>query len=129
VAISAAGANATVSGDDGAFVLSFPQGYPGQDVRLIVNHPGWDAVNAILLDQRLPDDAGARPLEIILCRSDERKHWVAAFYRLDDRVAGTRRTGAASSTHKFSDVGLELCRHKHVIFEARRDKSLVPVMV
>lgn len=39
------------------------------------------------------------------------------------------RGGAASSTHKFSDVWFELCRHKHVIFEARRDKSLVPVML
>src|SRR5262245_4773400 len=69
VAISSLGANPVKSGNDGAFVLSFPQGHAGQDVRVVVNRPGWDVVNAILLDQRLPDNPRTRALEIILCVS------------------------------------------------------------
>src|SRR5262245_51262855 len=37
VAISALGANPVISGNDGAFVLSFPQGRAGQDVKVVVN--------------------------------------------------------------------------------------------
>src|SRR5262249_37762413 len=82
VAIPAVGANATVSGNDGAFVLSFPQGHPGQDIKVVVNRPSWDVVNAILLDQRLPDSAHVRPLEVIICPSAERERWATEFYRL-----------------------------------------------
>jgi hypothetical protein len=82
VEISAKGANAVTTGDDGLFVLMFPQGHPGQDVRVGVKRAGWDVVNDILLDQRLPDTSSARGLEIIVCSSAERELRVAEFYRL-----------------------------------------------
>ena len=61
VEVSAQGANVVTTGNDGLFVLTFPEGHPGQDVRVRVRRPGWEVVNDILLDHRLPDSASARP--------------------------------------------------------------------
>ena len=87
VTIYAQGANPISTGNDGLFVLLFPQGLPGQDVRVRVQHAGWEVVNDVLLDHRLPGDANARPLEIIICRAAERERWVAEFYRLKGNQA------------------------------------------
>ena len=87
VEISAKGANVVTTGDDGLFALMFPQGHPGQDVRVGVKRTGWDVVNDILLNQRLPDTSNARALEIIICPSAEREQRVAEFYRLKGNQA------------------------------------------
>jgi len=87
VEIYADGANSVITGNDGRFALSFPEGRPGQDVRVGVRRPGWEVVNDILLDHRLPDSANSRPLEIIICRSDDREQRVAEFYRLKGNQA------------------------------------------
>jgi tetratricopeptide (TPR) repeat protein len=87
VEVSAKGANPVTSGNDGLFMLSFPDGRPGQDVRVRVARSGWDVVNDILLDHRLPDSPNARPLEIIVCLSAERELRVAEFYRLKGNQA------------------------------------------
>jgi len=66
-------------------------------VRVGVKRAGWDVVNDILLDQRLPDSSGARGLEIIVCPSAERELRVAEFYRLkgSQAVEVTYRTKLA----------------------------------
>ena len=87
VEVSARGANVVTTGNDGLFVLSFPEGRPGQEVSVRVKRSGWEAVNDILLDQRLPDGANARPFEIIICLSAEREQRVAEFYRLKGNQA------------------------------------------
>jgi tetratricopeptide (TPR) repeat protein len=97
VEIFARGANPVTTGDDGLFTLMFPQGHPGQDVRVGGRRAGWDVVNDILLDQRLPDTSSARALEIIICPSAEREQRVAEFYRLkgSQAVEVTYRTKLA----------------------------------
>ena len=87
VAVSAPGANATISDDNGAFVMIFPEGRPGQDVRLGVRRAGWSVVNDILLDHRLPGAPAVRPFEIIVCKETERDLRVAEFYRLKGNQA------------------------------------------
>ena len=87
VEVSAKGANLVTTGTDGLFVLSFPDGRPGQEVSVRVKRPGWEAVNDILLDQRLPDGASTRPFEVIICLSPEREQRVAEFYRLKGNQA------------------------------------------
>jgi tetratricopeptide (TPR) repeat protein len=82
VAVSADGANQTITQTDGRFVLVFPSRQPGQDTRVIVAHPGWIVVNDLLLQHRLPDNPEFRPLEIIICRGAEREQWALEFYRL-----------------------------------------------
>jgi tetratricopeptide (TPR) repeat protein len=81
VAISADGANQDITRNDGSFTLSFPNRNPGQEVRVIVTRPGWVAVNDIQLQRPLPEPT-ARPLEIILCKSEEREPWTLLFFRL-----------------------------------------------
>jgi hypothetical protein len=53
VELTAPGANAVTTGNDGQFVLTFPQGHPGQDVAVRVSRAGWDVVNDVLLDRQL----------------------------------------------------------------------------
>ena len=52
VAETAPGANPITTGDDGQFVLAFPQGHPGQDVTVRVSRAGWEVVNDVLLDRQ-----------------------------------------------------------------------------
>lgn len=80
VQVFAQGANPTTTGNDGGFVLVFPQGYPGQDVSILVKYSGWDVVNHIQLNLRLPANSNARALEIIICPSAEREQRRAEFY-------------------------------------------------
>jgi hypothetical protein len=87
VEVTAKGANPVTTGNDGQFVLVFPEGNPGQDVSVRVKRAGWEVVNDILLDYRLPGSANARPLEIIICPSTERELRVAEFYRLKGNQA------------------------------------------
>ena len=82
VVVSADGANPSTTDSDGRFVLTFPNHHPGEDVRVIVRRPGWDVVNDLLLQQRLPHNPEARPLEIIICKAAERERWALEFYRL-----------------------------------------------
>lgn len=82
VEVFAAGANPTISGREGRFLLKFPDGRAGQDVRVQVRRPGWAVVNDFVLDHRLPDSANARPLEVVICLSAEREQRMAEFFRL-----------------------------------------------
>jgi hypothetical protein len=59
VQLTAPGANPFTTGSDGLFVLTFPQGHPGQDVAVRVSRAGWDVVNDVLLDRQLPEPASA----------------------------------------------------------------------
>jgi tetratricopeptide (TPR) repeat protein len=82
VEVSADGANQDITRGDGRFLLTFPKRHPGQDVRIIVKRPGWDVVNDNVLQNRLPLDPDARPVEIIICRAADRVHLATEFYRL-----------------------------------------------
>src|ERR1041384_8821949 len=73
VELTAPGANPFTTGNDGQFVLTFPQGHPGQDVTVGVSRAGWDVVNDVLLDRQVPAPASAHRFEIILCASGERE--------------------------------------------------------
>lgn len=76
VQISARGANATQSGADGRFTLTFDRARPGDEVSVVIGGHDWAAVNAELLTVELPK-AGAvmsvivsRPAEVQLRRVD-----------------------------------------------------------
>src|SRR4051812_24375472 len=73
VELTALGANPVTTGNDGQFVLTFPQGHPGQDVAIRVSRVGWAVVNDVLLDRQLPEATNARLFEVIICASDERE--------------------------------------------------------
>src|ERR1041384_5998523 len=57
VEVTASGANPVTTGNDGQFVLTFPQGHPGQNVTVRVSRAGWEVVNDVLLDRPLPEPA------------------------------------------------------------------------
>ena len=82
VEINADGANQTRSVSSGQFTLVFPDGKPGQAVRLIVQRPGWVVVNSLLLESRLPDRPDSLPLELVICRAAEREQRLMDFYGL-----------------------------------------------
>lgn len=65
VALTAMGANPFTTGNDGQFVLTFPQGHPGQDVTFRVSRAGWEVINDVLLDRQLPEPASAHRFEVI----------------------------------------------------------------
>src|SRR5215475_4142309 len=87
VELTAPGANPFTTGNDGQFVLAFPQGHPGQDVTIRVSRAGWDVVNDVLLDRQLPEPASTHLFEVILCASDEREQRRMEFYRLKGNQA------------------------------------------
>src|SRR5437899_8131102 len=59
---AAAGANSTVTDDQGRFVFRFPGKQPGEMVRLIVQKPGHVVVNELQLKLALPKDSDAEIL-------------------------------------------------------------------
>jgi hypothetical protein len=70
VGISADQANRTESDADGRYRLEFPMKEPGQTVKVVVAPPaGYEVVNSVQLETRLPDNPGDRPLVVILCTS------------------------------------------------------------
>jgi Tfp pilus assembly protein PilF len=87
VELTAPGANPFTTGNDGQFVLTFPQGHPGQDVTVRVSRAGWEVVNDVLLDRQLPEPASAHVFEVILCVSSEREQRRMEFYRLKGNQA------------------------------------------
>jgi hypothetical protein len=66
VELTAPGANPFTTGNDGQFMLTFPQGHPGQDVTVRVSRAGWEVVNDVLLDRQLPEPTSAHRFEVIL---------------------------------------------------------------
>jgi len=102
----------------------FPQGHPGQDARVGVKRAGWDVVNDILLDQRLPDASSACALEIIICQSAEREQRVAEFYRLKggQAVEVTYRTKLAELEGRQAATG-----HERDRLIRERDQALAQV--
>jgi hypothetical protein len=87
VELTAPGANPFTTGNDGQFVLTFPQGHPGQDVTVRVSRASWEVVNDVLLDRQLPEPASAHRFEVILCASGEREQRRTEFYRLKGNQA------------------------------------------
>ena len=82
VEISAPGANATKTGPDGQFILSFPEMKPGETVLVSVNKAGYVVVNDIQLEQSLPADPKAKLLVIFICRPSRREEMARRFYHL-----------------------------------------------
>jgi tetratricopeptide (TPR) repeat protein len=97
VEVTAPGANPVTTGDDGQFVLTFPQGHPGQDISVRVSRAGWEVVNDVLLDRPLPEPGSTHLFEVILCASGEREQRRMEFYRLkgNQAVDQTYRTKLA----------------------------------
>jgi tetratricopeptide (TPR) repeat protein len=114
VELTAPGANPFTTGNDGQFMLIFPQAHPGQDVTVRVSRAGWDVVNDVLLDQRLPDLASAHRFEIILCASGEREQRRMEFYRL-------KGDQAVEQTYRFKLAELE---GRHAATVQERDRLL-----
>ncbi|HET7501746.1 MAG TPA: tetratricopeptide repeat protein [Kofleriaceae bacterium] len=90
VQLTASGANPVTTGNDGQFVLTFPQGHAGQDVTVRVSRAGWEVVNDVLLDRQLPDPTSGHVFEIIVCVSAEREQRRMEFYRLKGNEAVER---------------------------------------
>ena len=87
VELTAPGANPVTTGNDGQFVLAFPQAHPGQDVTVRVSRAGWEVVNDVLLDRPLPEPASTHAFEIIVCASGDREQRRMEFYRLKGNQA------------------------------------------
>jgi Tfp pilus assembly protein PilF len=81
VLVSADGAKPVRSDRDGRFQLFFPQREVGQDVTLRVRHPGWVAVNRVLLEHQILT-SDEQPFAILLCQKGEFEKWERLFYRL-----------------------------------------------
>jgi hypothetical protein len=106
VELTASGANPVTTGNDGQFVLVFPQSHPGQAVTVRASRSGLEVVNDVLLDQRLPDPASTHVFEIIVCMVAEREQHRMEFYRLRGnqvveqtyhaKLVGLQRTHAAT---------------------------------
>ena len=121
VEISAPGANATKTGPDGQFILSFPEMKPGETVLVSVNKAGYVVVNDIQLEQSLPADPKAKLLVIFICRPSRREEmarrfnhlasWEAieASYRMANRSAGSQ-CRADCSAAKGERPGQGQCR-------------------
>jgi tetratricopeptide (TPR) repeat protein len=114
VQLTAPGANPFTTGNDGQFVLTFPQGHPGQDVTVRVSRAGWEVVNDVLLDRQLPESASAHGFEVILCLSAERGQRRMEFYRL-------KGTQAIEQTYRAKLAELK-GRHAATVHE--RDRLL-----
>jgi tetratricopeptide (TPR) repeat protein len=114
VELTAPGANPFTTGNDGQFVLTFPQAHPGQDVTVRVSRAGWDVVNDVLLDQRLPEPASAHPFEVIVCASGDREQRRMEFYRL-------RGNQAVEQTYRARLAELE---GRHAATVQERDRLL-----
>jgi len=87
VELTAPGANPFTTGNDGQFVLTFPQGHPGEDVTVRVSRAGWEVVNDVLLDRQLPEPASAHRFEVIVAASGEREQRRMEFYWLKGNQA------------------------------------------
>ncbi len=96
VSISAEGVQTVSTNSSGQFHLKFSNLKPGREVRINVTHKGYSAVNKDQLERPLPD-AAAKPLLIILCKSDEWDSWASRYYRIDPRLA-IRPTSEARRT-------------------------------
>ncbi len=70
------------SGSDGGFTLDYPERHAGQRVRIVVNKEGYVVVNDVQLDLALPDDPDANPLQVVICKEDDREEMARRFYRL-----------------------------------------------
>jgi tetratricopeptide (TPR) repeat protein len=82
VAISAPGANPTMSGQYGEFTLNFPHKKPGETVLLSITKSDFVVVNDIQLEQVLPADPDAKLLVILICPPGRREEMARRFYRL-----------------------------------------------
>jgi len=100
VAVSAEGANQDTTRDDGRFVLVFPNHQAGQDTRVIVARPGWEVVNAIQLEHRLPVQPDVRPLEIIICKAAELEQRARDFTGLEVARRSSNSTNAGWQSWK-----------------------------
>jgi hypothetical protein len=94
------GANDTLTGANGQFVLHFPELQPGEDVTIDVSRKGWVVVNDVQLKRALPADAKKNPLEILIARAAEREVWALRFYRLQGE-----RVVDAQYKRKLAELG------------------------
>ena len=125
VEVSAHGANPVTTGNDGQFVLIFPNGRPGQDVRLGVKRTGWIVVNDIMLDHRLPDNGTTQPFEIIVCKNAERKRRRAEFYRaeLNQAVEQTYESKLAELVGPQAIIAQERDHARQLVDEGARQTT------
>ena len=98
---SARTAGPWASGSDGGFTLDYPDRHPGKRMQLVVNKEGYVVVNERQLDLALPADPDARPLQIILCKTD-REEMARRFYRL-------KSFEVVEETTRGRSKGLTLC--------------------
>jgi hypothetical protein len=82
VGLSAPGANATKTDQDGQFTLIFPTKKPGETVLVSVSRAEYVVVNDIQLEQSLPADPDAKLLVILICQQSRREEMARRFYHL-----------------------------------------------
>jgi hypothetical protein len=82
VQISASGANDATSNSLGMFTLQFPQKNAGETVRLLVGRKGYEVVNDLQLEIRLPDNAETGLIAILLCKDGDCEEMARRFYRV-----------------------------------------------
>ncbi len=82
VQVSAAGANSSVSMNDGTFSLTFPSKQPGDMVRLTIFKKGQVVVNDFELHLALRKDADSEPVVILICKEESREEMARRYYRL-----------------------------------------------
>ena len=82
VQIRASGANDATSNSLGMFTLQFPQKNAGETVRLLVGRKGYEVVNDLQLEIRLPDNAETGLIAILLCKDGDYEEMARRFYRV-----------------------------------------------
>lgn len=82
VEISAIGANPTQTGNDGIFVLTFPNKLPGDAVQIQVSKPGYAVVNFFQLRTYLPRNSDSEPLNILISPEAETENWARKYLRI-----------------------------------------------
>ena len=82
VQVSASGANDATSNSLGIFTLQFPQKSAGETVRLVVGRKGYEVVNDLQLEIRLPDNAETGLIAILLCKDGDYEEMARRFYRV-----------------------------------------------
>src|SRR5882672_8500232 len=122
VELTAPGANPFTTGNDGQFVLAFPQGHAGQDVTVRVSRAGWEVVNDVLLDRPLPEPASTHLFEVIVCPSGDREQRRVEFYRLKGNqvVEQTYRVKLAELEGRHAATVQERDRLLHERDDARK---------
>lgn len=77
-----AGANASVTDDQGRFGLEFATRQPGDMVQLVVRKGGYVVINDFQLRMALPRDPDAEPVILLICKEDVREEQARRYYRL-----------------------------------------------